>query len=218
MDIFAPQVLFFLETVIFLSVVVLHLAKNNRTAVIAYIIQTAVLASLLIGSYIGESSLLLYIALASTIAMKLVITPYFFFMLIRRHHLTFLEGGYCSMPLTLAIITGLAALTRSTLFKELFEMKTGSQEFLLIPFATILISLFLIVNRKGIFSQMLGYLSLENGIISFALFAGLEQNPGLQVGITVSILVWIVMATILASLVFRQFGSLDTSVMKRLTD
>ncbi len=218
MDFLSPQILFFLETIIFVSVVALHLVKNKKTAVSAYIIQTAVLATLLISSYIGEASPLLYIALAATIAIKLVITPYFFFMLMRKHQLTFLVGSYCPMPLTLIIITALTALTRSTIFKELTLLNPIGQEFLLVPFATILISLFLIINRKGIFSQMLGYLSLENGIISFALFAGLEQNPGLQLGITVSILVWIIMATILASLIFRQFGSLDASEMKRLTD
>lgn len=210
--------LFFLETVIFVSVVFLHLAKSKHAAVNVYIIQTAVLTIILSLSYIGESSPLLYVALAATVALKLIITPYFFFMLIKKHHLTFLAGSYCSTPVTLLVITGLTALTRSTLFKELFYLNTGRQELLLIPFATILISLFLIINRKGIFSQMLGYLSLENGIISFALFAGLEQNPGLQLGITVSILVWIIMATILASLIFRQFGSLDVTTMKRLTD
>ncbi|MEK7648554.1 MAG: hypothetical protein AAB400_01415 [Patescibacteria group bacterium] len=214
----SPQLLFLFEAIIFLTVVVLHLVKNNKTAVILYVVQTAVLALLLIASYLGAASPLLYVALAATIAIKLVITPYFFYLLIRKHQLTFLAGSYCSMPLTLVIIACLTALTRSTLFKELIVLNNVGQEFLLLPFAIILISLFLIINRKGIFSQMLGYLSLENGIISFALFAGLEQNPALQLGITVSILVWVIMATILASLIFRQFGSLDTSAMKRLID
>lgn len=218
MSFISPEILFFFETFIFISVVALHLVKNNATAVHIYIAQTAILTALLIASYMGQSSMLMYIALAATIAIKIVITPYFFFILIRKHKLTFLAGSYCSIPVTLVIIAALTALTRSPIFKELVLLGNVEQNFLLIPFATILVSLFLIVNRKGIISQMLGYLSLENGIVSFALFAGLEQNPGLQLGITVSILIWLIMASILATLVFRQFGSLDTSAMKRLTD
>ncbi len=89
---------------------------------------------------------------------------------------------------------------------------------LLLNVATIMISLFLSINRKGALSQMLGILSLENGIVSFALSAGLEQNPGLQLGITFNILIWIIIATVFISMMFRQFGSLDVTTMKKLTE
>jgi len=65
---------------------------------------------------------------------------------------------------------------------------------------------------------MLGILSLENGIVSFALFAGLEQNPGLQLGITFDVLIWIIIASVFISMIYRQFGSLDVTTMKKLTE
>ena len=74
------------------------------------------------------------------------------------------------------------------------------------------------INRKGVLSQMLGILSVENGIVAFALFSGLEQNPALQLGITFNILIWIMIASVFATMIFRQFGSLDVTTMKKLTD
>jgi len=83
----------------------------------------------------------------------------------------------------------------------LAQLAIEGRNLLLLSVATIMISLFLIINRKGALSQMLGILSLENGIVSFALFAGLEQNPGLQLGITFNILIWIIIATVFISMI-----------------
>lgn len=212
------QLLFLLETVIFASVVCMHLMKRSSSLIFLYILQSAVITFLLILSSIEKSSFLLGCALIATVAVKLIVAPYFFFSLLKKHAVKFLVGNYFNIPVTLLIITVLTALTRTDIFKNFALLSMLDKDFLLIPFATILISFFLVINSKGALSQMLGILSLENGIVSFALFAGLEQNPGLQLGITMNIFIWIVMASVLASMIFRHYGSLDVSAMKRLTE
>lgn len=213
-----PQTLFFLEAVIFTSVVFLHLVKRGSTGIFLYIAQSTVIALLLIISSFEKSSFLLGIAIIATLAVKIVVAPYFFFSLLKKHHVTFLVGTYFNVPITLVCITALTALTRADIFKQFSLLSLLGKDFLLIPLATILISIFLIINSRGALSQMFGILSLENGIVSFALFAGLEQNPGLQLGITINILIWIIMASMLASMIFKQYGSLDVSAMKRLIE
>jgi hydrogenase-4 component E len=59
---------------------------------------------------------------------------------------------------------------------------------------------------------------LENAIVSFATLAGLEQSPGLQIGIMFDIGVWIMIATIFVSMIYRQFGSLDVASMQHLKE
>ena len=214
----APQLLLFLEIVIFASAVFLHLTKKNSSAVRLYIAQSSAISLLLLLPAIEESSPLLVIAIIATITVKLFIAPYFFFGLIRKHRLKYSVSTYLNTPITVLIIAALVAFTRTDVFSPLAQLAVEGRNLLLLSVATIMISLFLIINRKGALSQMLGILSLENGIVSFALFAGLEQNPGLQLGITFNILIWIIIATVFISMIYRQFGSLDVTTMKKLTE
>lgn len=213
-----PQILLMLQIVIFSAVVFMHLTKKNTSAIRLYIAQSAAVALQLLLPAIEESSKLLIIAIASTIAVKLFIAPYFFFGLIRKHRLKFSVSTYLNTPITLLVIAVLVAVTRTEVFRPLVYLAAEGNNLLLLNVATIMISLFLSINRKGALSQMLGILSLENGIVSFALSAGLEQNPGLQLGITFNILIWIIIATVFISMMFRQFGSLDVTTMKKLTE
>ena len=213
-----PHILLVFATVIFASVVFLHLTKKNSSVVLLYMTQSATIAILLILSSFDKLSILLILAIISTITVKILIAPYFFFGLIKRHKLTFSVSTYLNMPLTLAVIAALVTLTQANFIKPLVFLAPAGRNLLVISVATILISLFLSINRKGALSQMLGILSLENGIVSFALFAGLEQNPGLQLGITFNILLWIIIATVFVSMIFRKFGSLDVTTMKDLTE
>lgn len=214
----APQLQLIMQAVIFAAAVFLHLTKKNSSAVRLYIAQSSAISLLLLVPAFEESSRLLVIAIVSTIAVKIFIAPYFFFGLIRRHGLKFSVSTYLNTPVTLLVIAALVALTRTEVFRPLARLAADGNNLLLLSVATIMISLFLIVNRKGALSQMLGILSLENGIVSFGVFAGLEQNPGMQLGITFNILIWILIATVFISMIYRQFGSLDVTTMKKLTE
>jgi hydrogenase-4 component E len=214
----APQLQLIMQAVIFAAAVFLHMTKKNSSAVRLYIAQSSAISLLLLLPAFDESSRLLVVAIVSTIAVKIFVAPYFFFGLIRRHGLRFSVSTYLNTPITLLVIAALVALTRTEVFRPLAHLARDGNNLLLLSVATIMISLFLIVNRKGALSQMLGILSLENGIVSFGVFAGLEQNPGMQLGITFNILIWIIIATVFISMIYRQFGSLDVTTMKKLTE
>ena len=115
----------------------------------------------------------------------------------------------------LALIT---AFSYSHFFQPLTVLSPNNENSLLLAVATILIAIFLIVNRKGVLSQMVGVLSLENAIVSFAFIAGLETTVGPQIGILFDIFVWVIIATIFASMIYRHFGSFDVSAMKQLKE
>jgi hydrogenase-4 component E len=219
MILIAPQLLLALATVIFAASVFLHMTRKNSSAVRLYIAQSSAIAALLLLASFEHLSPLLALAILSTLAVKLVIAPFFFFRLIRRHQLKFSVSTYLNTPLSLSVIAVLVALVQTSIFKPLAALAPSGQTLLVTTsIATILISLFLIINRKGALSQMIGILSLENGIVAFALFAGLEQSAALQLGITFNILIWVVIATIFATMIFRHYGSLDVSEMKELTE
>jgi hydrogenase-4 component E len=215
----APQLHLPLATVVFAAAVFLHLTKKNASVVSLYIAQSAAISLLLILAAFEEFSPLLIIAVVATVAVKLAFAPYFFFRLIKRHQLKFSVSTYLNTPFTLAVIAGLVALVRTDFFKPLVILAPSGHGLPLVTsVATLLISLFLMINRKGALSQMIGILSLENGIVAFAVFAGLEQSPALQLGITFDIMIWIIIATVFATMIFRRFGSLDVTAMQELTE
>ncbi|MDD2823259.1 MAG: hypothetical protein PHQ59_04255 [Candidatus Daviesbacteria bacterium] len=218
MDHIAPQISILLAATIFVTAILLNFSGKISISVWLYVVQSATIAILLLSSVFDRFSILLLIAVISTILVKVIIAPTFFLSLIKKYHITSTTSTYLNTPLTLLVIAGLLFLTQADFFTPLISLAPQGHNLLFISIATILISLFLSINRKGAVSQMMGILSLENGIVAFALFSGLEQNAGLQLGITLNIFIWIVISTVFASMIYQKFGSLDVSTMKGLTE
>lgn len=213
-----PHFLFFLETMLFASVVFMHLTKKNFTVISLYTIQSLIIAGVLFYSSIKEASLLLMVVALMTFFVKVMIAPYFFFRLIRLHRLQFSVSTYLNSPMTFIVIALLTAFSYSHFFRPLTILSPHNGNALLLSMSMIFISIFLTVNRKGALSQMVGILSMENAIVSFAYITGLEATAGAQVGILFIIFIWVVIASIFASMIYNHFGTLNVSEMKNLKE
>jgi len=218
MELLSSQFILSIQAIVFVSIVCMHLAKKNSTVVWLYVLQSAAVVFLLIASSLAELSLLLVVALIATIVIKLFVAPNFFLKLITRHQLVFSATTYLNTPLTLFCLAAIVAFIQSFLRTPLTIFTQIDTSLLIIAVSAIFSSFFLIVNRKGALSQMIGILSAENSIVAFAIFAGLEQSPSLQLGIMFDLLVWILIASIFASMIYKQFGTLDVSEMRHLTE
>lgn len=212
------QPLFFCETLIFLSVIFMHLSKKSSSVIYLYAAQSLLVTILLLSSFIKDLSFALLLVVVVIFGIKVVIAPYFFLGLIKKHQLKFSSSSYLNGPTALIVLAIITAITYSHLFRPLSVLSPANENALLLAIAIMFISIFLMINRKGVLSQMIGILSLENGIVSFAFFAGLEQSPMLEFGILFDILVWIIIATVFASMIYKQFGSLDVTIMKHLKE
>ena len=212
------QLLFSLESLIFATVVFIQLSKKNSSVVVFYMLQSLVITLFLFWSFLEERSVMLLFVVVVVFAVKVCVAPYFFFRLIREHQLKFSVSTYLHNPMALIIVALLTAFTYSHLFTPLALLSPENANAILLAIAMMLASLFIIINRKGALSQMIGILSFENAIVSFAFLSGLEQAPWLQLGILFDIAVWIVIATVFASIVYQQFGSLDVTTMRHLKE
>ena len=215
MNIFTLRVL--LEMV-FGTIVFLHVTKKNFGAAFAYGLQSLAITVVLFSSFIETGNLsLLFIALIVLI-VKAILAPVFFIRLIRKHELTFSVSTYLNMPLTLIIIAILTFVAHSYKFAPLTGILPANRALLSLAFSSMLLSLFLLINRKGALSQIIGILCLENSIVTFTIFAGLEQSPALQLGIIFNILIWLIIATVFVSMIYKHFGTLDLTTMNSLKD
>ncbi len=214
----SPQSLFILEMLLFASVLFMHFARKNVEVIILYTLQSLFIVFALLFSSLKEMSLLLIAVTVLTFLVKVIIVPYLFLRLTTRYRLQFSIRTYLNVPMTTIVLALLTAFAYSGVFTPLTLLVQGNTNTLLLAIGMIFISIFLTVNRKGVLSQIFGVLSLENAIVSFAYVGGLETMAGLQLGILFDILVWILIATVFASMIHLHFGSQDTSAMQHLKE
>ena len=215
MDIFFNQLLpatFFLTTIYF------HLARKNFGIAIGYGIQSLAIALILLGSFFDTRSLTLLFIIILLVTFKVIIAPKFFIGLVKKHEVKFSSSAYLNLPLSLIVISVLIAVVHSRVFLPLASLVPAHSELVLLAIAGMLVSLFLVINRKGALSPIVGVRSLENSLVTFAFFSGLEQSTALQVGIMFDIAVWFVIATVFVSMIYKHFGTLDITEMKQLRD
>jgi len=212
------QIIFFLEVLMFLTAVFMHLVHKNSSLILLYQLQSLIVIIFVFSSAIKISSILLIFVAILMFIVKVIIAPYFFNnKLIKNNQFKFSSSTYLNAPLTLLVIAALTGLVYSHYFKSL-TILVKDVDNLFLALATILISIFLLINRKGVLSQMVGILSLENAIVSFAFFSGLEVTPNMQIGIIFDLLIWIIIVSILATMINEKFGTLDSTVMNNLRE
>ncbi len=209
---------FIVTAIMFASIVAMHLSRKNDGAVRLYVVQSAAVLALFFAATVAHVTMIGVLVAALMLVIKMVAAPHFFHRLIRRHQLTFSASAYTSASVTLALITlmmGASYLQLESAFASLAPLYAPA---LTLAFAGMLAALFLIINRKGALSQMLGVLSLENSIIAFAALAGLEHAPMLELGVIFDTFIWIMIATVFVSMIYEKFGSLDVTALTRLAE
>jgi hydrogenase-4 component E len=196
----------------------MHLTKKNDSAAIAYGVQSLAVVAIMFGSFLETRNVSLLIVILMTLAAKVFLAPIFLIKFIKKHKLAFSANTYLGAPFTLIIVAVLAVIANSYKLEPLTAIVAGHKTCLSLALASMFVSLFLIVNHKEAISQILGVLSLENSIVAFAIFAGLEQSASLQLGIIFDICVWFVIAVAFMSMIYKYFGSLDVTSMKDLKE
>jgi len=215
-NIISSQILFLADLIIFTTVVLIHLTKKNVYFIYLYAVQSLVVTFLMAYSAFIDHSLMIGLLAVLIFVIKVIVAPIFFLKLIKAHTLNITSSNYLNLPFTLVVIAIITTMAHSKFFQPLASLAPANENALLISIAAMFISLFIIINRKGALSQMIGILSIENAIVSFALAAGLEQGFGLELGITFDIFAWIVIASVFVSMIYKKFNTLDVSVMTKL--
>lgn len=212
------EIFFLLDIVAFLAAVFMHLVKRSRSLVRLYALQSFAVAGTLffLGFIEGEQSLMVVGAI--TLFIKAIIAPIFFNKVIRSLAGVSSSTNYLNTPLTLFVLTGLVMFSYSKVFLPLAALYPQAFVSVALNIALVFISIFLLINRRGVFTQMVGMLSLENSIVLFAAFFGLRHPLPLEIGSIFDIVIWMVIASAFMSMIYRQFGTLSATDMKHLTE
>lgn len=212
------QPLLVLESIVFLSVVALHFIKKNIALVFVYCVQSFCIVLLIAIAGFAKGAQGLLLAAFLTFIIKIILAPILFTRAIKDYDERIAKESYLNTPLALLVLTALFLLAQSNIGTTLTSLSPIFESLIRLAIAGIFISLFLIINHKGILHQIVGVLGIENNIVALGLFLGIEHTLALELGITFDILLWIVGASLCISLIRQHFTSLDTSALQDLRE
>jgi hydrogenase-4 component E len=87
-----------------------------------------------------------------------------------------------------------------------------------VAFFTIFVGLFLIVSRKKAITQVLGYLTLENGIYAFGVALAFEEPLLVELGILLDVFVGVFVMGIMIFHINREFDHIDSDKLSALKE
>ena len=218
MDALTMQILLALVWTVFLSAALMHLMKKNSTVVWLYAFESAAVSAILIIFSLESDSMGLLSVGLITFAVKSILAPALLWRLISKHGLKFTASTYLNLPVTLLVLLGITATARSSAFSPIAALSPEFAQFFPVALGAILVSMFLVVNRRGVLSQIAGVLSAENSIVAFVSFLQLRETLPLELGIVFDITVWIIIAVVFVTLILRHFGTLDVEALQELTE
>jgi hydrogenase-4 component E len=120
----------------------------------------------------------------------------------------------------LSVISGAVLLAVSLWLGQQLLLPSRPMSFFLVPaaFFTSLVGLFLIVSRRTAITQVLGYLTLENGVYAFGAAVSLEMPVFVELGILLDVFVAVFVMGIAIFHISRQFDYIDTGRLATLRD
>ncbi len=203
-------------TLMTLSLVAMHVVKKYTALASAYVLQSLCLLVLLgieLSEHFSWGILGIFFV---TLIIKIVIIPKVFSRIIKQSRLNLLSPTYLTIPMTLCVLLLLLIFARSDVLSPLATLLSEPLELRTMLFGNLLLSIFLIINRKGALSQIIGILSLENMIFVLSIFLQIKQLFSLELGILFNLLFWVIASSIFLKGLFQKFGSYDITALNQL--
>jgi hydrogenase-4 membrane subunit HyfE len=146
------------------------------------------------------------------------VAPRIFFKLIKKHDLVFTAPAHVNTPIMLGLMLLLVLAVHSSIAPLFARIVPGEGGLLFLSISAFFASLFLAINRRGAFSQIIGILSAENCLVAIAALMNIHTELWLELGILADIFAWMLIGSTFISVVSKHFGTTDVSVMKELAE
>lgn len=203
-----------LAILLLLSAFLLTRTSRLRTAVHVLLAQSAVVALACVDAGWHTGEVHMFATGLLTLVVKAGLIPYALLRLVR-----VLKKERETRPLLSPNVSSLAAVGAIVLAYGLIDRTLPgvvSRDAVATAVALVLIGLFLIITRRQAIMQMVGLITVENGLY----LLGLSTTHGLpliiELGIFFDVLVAVTVMVILAFRLKRSFQTTDTSILQRL--
>lgn len=186
----------------------------------AYRYQTVILSGITALVAVITGIWELYIASALTFLIKVIVIPKILFRVTKNldSPIRFEIEPYLSIRTSVIVSALLVALSYFVVSNLAIRTDSIVDVFLPVSLSLFLIGLFVITSRRKILNQVVGLLTIENGLFLFAIALTHGISLIIELGIMADILVGVVIAGILLSRVSKTFDSIDVRNLESLRD
>jgi hydrogenase-4 component E len=212
----AIQILQVLGAFLLLTAFATVAARLITGTIAAYAIQSLVLAlvAAVVGYFTGSNDL--YIVAVLTVIVKCGAIVWILRNVTNRLHLQREVRPYLTIPASLLVC---AALTLLAFFTSPAVVAPGTllnEPPLAISIAMVLIGLFILSSRRHAVVQVIGLLTIENGLFSGAIAIAYGMPLIVEFGILFDILIAVIVMSLLVTLIQRELITADTADLRRL--
>ena len=151
-----------------------------------------------------------------TLLFKGILVPGLLFAVIRRTKINRIAASGTSQFNSLVL--SLAALVASISVTYCIAEETINLVFFGVALYALLSGLILIVVRTRIFSHMVGFLVIENGVFLFSMAVGVEMPSMIEIAIILDILISILMLGLFLTKIGARFRIGDTDLLTNVKD
>jgi hydrogenase-4 component E len=156
----------------------------------------------------------LYVTAAIALAFKAVIIPLALHRIIQRLGIHREIETVVGIGVTMLAGMGLVALSMVVMLRVTSEADPLAREDLAFALAVVLLGLLLMVTRRNAVSQVVGFMSLENGLVLAA--TGAKGMPlVVEISVAFSILIAFIVIGIFLFRIRERFDTMDVHVLER---
>ncbi|KVH66330.1 formate hydrogenlyase [Burkholderia ubonensis] len=215
---YATQLINFLAAVLLLLSFAMLSQRRILSLIHLYTLQgvALVLANLILGIVTGDAHL--YVSAGLTAVLKVGVIPWILYRLVRRLNVQADVEPLINIPTTL-LIGIVLVIVAFNVAAPISQLATSAARGTLgIALACVLLSFMAMITRAKAIPQVIGFLSMENGLF-FAATAATNGMPMIvELGIGLDVLVGILILGVFMFQIREQFDSLDIHHLEKLKD
>ena len=166
----------------------------------------------------GTGQVHLYWSAGLTLVLKVVLLPWILYRLIRKLDVKWDVEGLINVPTTMliGIVLVVFAFNLAGPISELASTVTRAT--LGIALACVMLSFLMMITRRKAIPQVIGFLSMENGLFFAATSATYGMPMVVELGIALDVLVGVLILGVFFFQIREQFDSLDLRHLEKLKE
>jgi len=177
----------------------------------------ALAASTAIVAY-GTGQAHLYGSAALTLVLKVFLLPWLLYRLIRQLDVRWDVEGLINIPTTMLIGIVLVVFSFNLAVPISQLASTVTRSTLGIAMACVMLSFLMMITRRKAIPQVIGFLSMENGLFFAATSATYGMPMVVELGIALDVLVGVLILGVFFFQIREQFDSLDLKHLEKLKE
>ncbi|GIK86370.1 MAG: hypothetical protein BroJett026_18510 [Betaproteobacteria bacterium] len=166
----------------------------------------------------GTGQTHLWFSAALTLVLKVFVLPWILYRLIRRLDVRWDVEGMVNIPTTMLIGIVLVVFSFNLAYPISQLASTVTRSTLGIAIACVMLSFLMMITRRKAIPQVIGFLSMENGLFFAATSATYGMPMVVELGIALDVLVGMVILGVFFFQIREQFDSLDLKHLEKLKE